>query len=221
MAKRRDSVVGPVLAVPLVTLRFKTTKMGKRGRRLLFAGLGVVFVVAILAARAGYMLVVDSPQPSDVILVLAGETDHRPMRAIQLLDQGFARGIVLDVPSDAKDFGFSEIELARRYVEKFPEASAISICPIVGLSTKDESHDAEKCLASESGTRILLVTSEFHTRRALSVFQHEMRGKSFSIAAARDDREFGERWWQHRQWAKTCAYEWMRWIWWNAIDRWR
>jgi hypothetical protein len=207
--------------VPLVTLAFKTTQMGKQRWLLTFVGVGLIFVLAIFAARAGYMLVVDSPQSSDVILVLAGETDHRPMRAIQLLDQGYARRIVLDVPADARDFGFFEIELAQRYVAKFPEASSISICPIVGLSTKDESHDAEKCLDKESGSRILLVTSEFHTRRALSVFQHEMHGKTFSIAAARDEKEFGERWWQHRQWSKTFAYEWMRWIWWSAIDRWR
>ena len=207
--------------VPLVTLAFKTTQMGKQRWLLTFVGVGLIFVLAIFAARAGYMLVVDSPQSSDVILVLAGETDHRPMRAIQLLDQGYARRIVLDVPADAKDFGFFEIELAQRYVAKFPEAAAISICPIVGLSTKDESHDAEKCLEKESGIRILLVTSEFHTRRALRVFQHEMHGKTFSIAAARDEKEFGERWWQHRQWSKTFAYEWMRWIWWSAIDRWR
>jgi hypothetical protein len=221
MAKRRVGADVYDLAVPLVTLAFNTTQMKKRGGLLLFAGLGAVFVIAIFAARAGYMLVVDSPQPSDIILVLAGETDHRPARAIQLLDKGFARRIVLDVPADGKDFGFSEIELAQKYVEKFPEAASISICPVVGLSTKDESHDAEKCLEHESGSRILLVTSEFHTRRALSVFQHELHDKIFSIAAARDEKEFGERWWQQRQWAKTFAYEWMRWVWWNAIDRWR
>jgi uncharacterized SAM-binding protein YcdF (DUF218 family) len=68
---------------------------------------------------------------------------------------------------------------------------------------------------------VLIVTSEFHTRRALSIFRHELRGKSFSTAAARDDREFGTRWWQHRQWAKTCLYEWLRLVWWNLVDRWR
>src|ERR1700722_5961539 len=221
MAKSRCGAAACDLTVPLVTTAFKTTRMGKRGWLWLFAGLGVLFVMASFAARAGYMLVVDSPQPSDLIVVLAGETDHRPLRAIQLLDQGYARRVVLDVPADAKEFGFSEIELAQRYVGKFPEAASILICPVVGLSTKDESHDAETCLEHESGTRILLVTSDFHTRRALSVFRHELHGKTFSISAARDGREFGERWWEHRQWAKTCAYEWMRWIWWNAIDRWR
>jgi uncharacterized SAM-binding protein YcdF (DUF218 family) len=192
--------------------------MGKRG----WIGLLLVFGGFIaFADKAGYMLVVDAPQPSDVIVVLAGETDKRPQRALQLLAKGYARRIVLDVPAEAKDFGFSEIELAQKYVEKFPEAASISICPSEGLSTKDESHDAEKCLRSETGNRVLLVTSDFHTRRALSVFRHELRGKSFSVAAARDDREFGEKWWKHRQWAKTCTYEWVRWLWWNAVDRWR
>jgi DUF218 domain len=178
-------------------------------------------LLTVFGARAGYMLVVDAPQPSDVIVVLAGETDKRPLRALELLDQGYGRGVVLDVPAEATDFGVSEVELAQRYVHQFPEAAAVKICPIEGLSTKDESHDAERCLRGESGNRVLLVTSDYHTRRALSVFRHELPGKSFSAAAARDDREFGERWWRHRQWAKTCAYEWFRWIWWNAVDRWR
>lgn len=61
---------------------------------LLVAGL-IVF-----AANAGKMLVVDSPQPSDVIVVLAGETDSRPARALELLDQGYARRLLIDVPVD-------------------------------------------------------------------------------------------------------------------------
>ena len=49
--------------------------------------LAVLVIVALLvfAANAGRMLVVDAPQRSDVILVLAGETDRRPARALELL----------------------------------------------------------------------------------------------------------------------------------------
>lgn len=192
--------------------------MGKRGW---LWGLGFAGLLIAFAAAAGHLLVVDTPQPADVILVLAGETDKRPAEALKLLDRGYAPRIVLDVPADAKEFGVSELELAQKYVQQLPEAACISICPIEGLSTRDESHDAEKCLQSVPGNRVLLVTSDFHTRRALSVFRHELRGKTFSVAAARNDKEFGERWWRHREWAKTCAYEWMRMIWWNAVDRWR
>lgn len=166
---------------------------------------------------------VDAPQPSDVILVLAGETDYRPVLAMQLLKQGYARRAILDVPAGQQMFGFSEVDLAEKYIQSLPDAAAISVCPIIGLSTKDESHDAEKCLNrdNEGGDRVLIVTSDFHTRRALSVFRHEVRGKTFAVRGSHDEIQFGPRWWQHRQWAKTCFEEWMRLIWWTAVDRWR
>ncbi len=181
----------------------------------------VAAMLLIFAANAGRLLVVDAPQPSDVILVLAGETDRRPARALQLLEQGYARRVVIDVPAEARIFGSTELQLAEKYVQGLPQAASIRICPIEGLSTRNESHDAEKCLAGEGGSRILIVTSEFQTRRALSIFRHEVRGKSFSVAMARDDAEFGTRWWTHREWAKTCLGEWERLLWWTFFERWK
>ncbi len=177
-------------------------------------------VLTAFAMDAGRLLVVDDPQPSDVILVLAGETEHRPARALQLLDQGYGRRVVIDVPADAMIFGVSELQFAEKYVAGLPEAAEVRICPITGLSTREESHDVERCLANETGRRILIVTSEFHTRRALSILRHELPSKTFSVAVARDDAEFGTRWWTHREWAKTCVGEWERLLWWTAVERW-
>ena len=55
---------------------------------------------------------VDAPERSDVILVLAGETEHRPARALELLSQGYGRRVVIDVPAAAKIYGFTEVQLA-------------------------------------------------------------------------------------------------------------
>jgi len=183
-------------------------------------GVAVVLIV-VFAANAGKMLVVDDPKPSDVIVVLAGETDHRPTLALELLEQGYAHRVLIDVPADAKIYDSTQVQLAEKYVRGLPQAADVRICPIVGLSTRDESHDVEQCLTHEQGTRILLVTSEFHTRRSLSTFRQELRGKTFSVAAARDGSQFGTRWWTHRQWAKTCLDEWLKVIWWNAVERWQ
>jgi uncharacterized SAM-binding protein YcdF (DUF218 family) len=185
----------------------------------LWAGLLAVALIAF-AANAGRFLVVDEPKRSDVILVLAGETDRRPARALELLRQGYAGRMVIDVPAAAKIYQFTELQLAEKYVESLPEAATVTICPIKGLSTREESRDAARCLELEGGNRILIVTSDFHTRRSLSIFRHEVRGKVFSVAAARDDAQFGTRWWTHRQWAKTCMDEWLRLLWWSALERW-
>jgi hypothetical protein len=185
------------------------------------AAVGGAVLLITLGANAGRMLVVDAPEPADMILVLAGETDRRPARGLQLLDQGYGRSVMIDVPATAMIYNFSQVDLAQKYVQGLPQAPAVRICPIVGLSTRDEAHDVEKCLAGMEGRRILIVTSEYHTRRALSIFRHEIRGKYFSMAAARDEREFGTAWWKRRQWAKTLLAEWERLLWWSAVDRWR
>jgi DUF218 domain-containing protein len=175
----------------------------------------------LFAANAGKMLVVNAPEPSDVIIVLAGETDRRPARALELLRQGYGHRLLIDVPAAGKIYNLTQVQLAKEYVQGLPEASAIGICPIAGQSTRDESRDVVKCFEEKDGKRILLVTSDFHTRRSLSTFRHEIPRKIFSVAAAYDDAEFGARWWTRRQWAKTCLDEWMRLWWWNCVDRWR
>lgn len=177
--------------------------------------------VLVVGANGGKWLVVDEARRSDVILVLAGETGRRPERALQLLEQGYGRRVVIDVPAGATIFTFSAIELAKKYVQSLPRAADVSICPIVGLSTKDEARDAERCMAGEPAASVLLVTSDFHTRRALKIFRHELPARSFSVAAAYDDTQFGTRWWTHRQWAKTAVDEWLRLLWWDVVDRWR
>jgi len=183
--------------------------------------IALVLVFVFFAAEAARVLVIDSPQRSDVILVLAGETDRRPARAFELLHQGYGQRVLIDVPADAKIYAFSQLELAQKFVSDLPDARSVSVCPIYGLSTREESHDAEKCLASLKSDQVLIVTSDFHTRRSLSIFRHELRGRMFSAAASHDDTQFGTRWWRHRQWAKTCTEEWLRTLWWNGVERWQ
>ena len=191
-----------------------------RSRRpWIFCVVGVLLLV--LARNAGRLLEVDAPQKSDVILVLAGETDHRVERGLQLLEQGYGRTLIINVPASARVYGLTEIQLAQQFIERLHPNGPIRICPIEGLSTKEETWDAEKCLQQWGGDRVLIVTSDFHTRRALSIFRRELPHRSFSIAAVYDATQFGSSWWKHRQWAKTCLDEWLRLSWWNAVDRWR
>src|SRR6202035_4250051 len=166
---------------------------------ILALAVAIALSVGLTAGAAKY-LVVDAPRPSDVILVLAGETSHRPERALQLLAQGYGRRIVLDVPDNLKIYEFTQIQLAEKYVQDLPNGSMVSICPIRGLSTRDEAKDAERCLARGDNETVLIVTSDFHSRRALSIFQREIPGRSYSVASSRDEEQFGARWWTHRQW---------------------
>jgi hypothetical protein len=180
----------------------------------------IAVLLAGLAAGSGRFLIVNDLQKSDVIMVLAGNTDHRPARGLELLRQGYAPRLIINVPADDRVFQWSEVELAQKYVEGLPEAKSISICSIHGLSTKAEALDASSCLQQACAHSVLLVTSDFHTRRALSIFRKEVPEHAYSVSAAFDADEFGAQWWKHRQWAKVNIDEWMRLVWWELVDRW-
>jgi DUF218 domain-containing protein len=180
----------------------------------------VLLVAVFFLSTSGGFLIVNDLQRADVIVVLAGETNHRPGRALQLLAQKYAPKVLLDVPLGDVEYDRSLLDIAKEYIQHAPQSQPITICPIVGLSTKTEAQDVVHCLGS--GThRVLVVTSDFHTRRARSVFEHELPRYQIFVTPAYDPTQFGTRWWQHRQWAKNNFEEWLRLVWWKLVDRWR
>ena len=169
-----------------------------------------VFVVAALASQAARFLVVDEPEKSDAIVVLAGETNVRPARALELLRQGVAPRVFLDAQTRDLIYDQTLTDIAQKYVNGLPEANRISVCPIAGFSTIAEADDVSRCLQPLGAHRVLIVTSASHTRRALTIFRHRLPQYQFSVAAARDPAQFGEAWWTNREWAKTTFDEWVK-----------
>ena len=186
----------------------------------LFPGLLLVVILVALASQAARFLVVDNPEQCDAIVVLAGETNVRPSRALELLRQGVAPRVFMD--AETRDLIYDQrlTDIAQKYANGLPEASRVSVCPVTGFSTNAETDDVNRCLQSLGAHRVLIVTSDFHTRRALMIFRHRLPQYQFNVAAARNPAEFGDAWWTRREWAKTIFEEWSKLLWWEAVDRW-
>jgi len=182
----------------------------------------IVFLIfSALASQAARFLVVDEPEKSDAIVTLAGETNVRPARALELLRQGVAPRVFLNVQTRDRIYDQQLTDIARKYASGLPEANRVSVCPIAGFSTKAEADDVSRCLQPLGAHRVLIVTSDYHTRRALTIFRHRLPQYQFNAAAARDPAHFGEAWWTNREWAKVTFGEWSKMLWWEAVDRWR
>ncbi|MBV9609559.1 MAG: YdcF family protein, partial [Acidobacteria bacterium] len=82
-----------------------------------------------------------------------------------------------------------------------------------------ETKYVESCIGSAQS--VMLVTSDYHTRRALAVFRKRLPNHIFYVAGASNPYLFGRRWWEHREWAKTTAMEWEKLLWWELVDSWR
>ncbi|MFZ0314139.1 MAG: ElyC/SanA/YdcF family protein [Candidatus Korobacteraceae bacterium] len=193
-------------------------------KRLVIAA--VILVAALfLIVQSGSHLVVDRPEKSDAILVLAGDrNDVRYWRSLELLRAGYGRQMVLD-ESTERMFGRSYAEHAAEFAARTAgeQTSSISVCVIRGDSTLQETTDAGRCLAQLQPPphTVLIVTNDFHTRRALSIFHRRLPQYQWSAAAASDNTVFGLPWWKKREWAKTNLTEWQKLLWWEVFEQWR
>src|SRR5580698_4950719 len=183
--------------------------------------IGLFLIGILVSSQAGRFLVVDKPEKSDAIVVLAGETRFRPAHGLELLRQGWAPRMFMNAETRNLIYDQQLIDIAQKYANSLPEADRVSVCPINSFSTNAETEDVSRCLKPINAHRVLLVTSEFHTRRSLMIFSHRLPQYQFSVAAARNPAQFGEAWWTNREWAKTVLDEWMKMFWWQTVDRWR
>lgn len=182
---------------------------------------GLVFL-ALVAALGGQILVVERPRKAEVIVVVGGEGNLRIQRGLQLLREGYAPRLVITARATWHLFGWTEADLARHFVSQLePDlAQRTSVVQITAQCTWEEATEVKEFLTLMGMRSALLVTSQFHTRRALSIFRRMLPGIECGIVAVPEAYVFGIRWWQHREWAKTTFHEWVRLLWWMAVDRW-
>jgi uncharacterized SAM-binding protein YcdF (DUF218 family) len=189
----------------------------------------IIVLILFLAAafcivHAGDYLVVNQPERSDVIVVLAGDhNDHRYWRGLELLREGYAQNMVVDATTDLM-YGHTHAQYASDFAAQSAggNRAQISICAITNDSTVQESSNIRNCLAqlNPAPRSALVVTSDFHTRRALSILRSRLPQYHWSAAAVPDTDLFGHPWWHQREWAKTCLYEWEKLIWWRCFESW-
>jgi hypothetical protein len=168
--------------------------------------------------------VLDRPSPSDAIVVLAGDpADTRLARGLQALNAGLGHQLFIDADGRSPVFGRTLAQLAETYIQALPpeQATHIHVCPTAARSTFAESAEVARCLAPLRPRRVLIVTSDYHTRRALSIFQRRLPQYEWSVTAAYDASEFRQDYWNNRQWLKMTLLEWQRLIFWELVERWR
>jgi len=159
-------------------------------RRLLVAFL-LLAIWSLLAWAGARWLVVDAPLArSDAIVVLSGSSTYveRAQKAAALFREGRSPKIILT--NDNRQGGWSSVEqrnpfFYERAISELTHAgvpqSAIEVIPQPVYST----HDEAALLRSYSDTRglhsLIVVTSAYHSRRALSTFRTAFATSSVAI----------------------------------------
>jgi len=184
-----------------------------RRRRLL---LSAFVIVALLSGWAfvslGRVLYeVDPLERSDIIFVLDGSYMERPAEAAHLYTEGWAPRIILSrrLPDNAENIllqqglkiqSVMDAQKNAMVLMGVPE-NAIEIMSATRDNTAGESAALRQLLQSRGWSRIIVVTSKFHTARAGFAFRRSFRGTSIEVIvhATRYDTTDIDRWWEPRR----------------------
>jgi uncharacterized SAM-binding protein YcdF (DUF218 family) len=172
--------------------------------------LGLIFHNAVLAAMGSYLVNADSPQKADIALVLAGDAEgNRILTAAQLVRRGYVSRVLVSGPSGL--YGYHECDLAIPFAVKagYPESYFLHF-EHDARSTQEEARDAIVRLRELGAHKILLVTSDYHTRRAGKIFRSAAPDLQFIVIAAPDVSFTADGWWHTRQGEKTAFNEWLK-----------
>jgi uncharacterized SAM-binding protein YcdF (DUF218 family) len=170
----------------------------------------------LLRAMARWLDVGEPPRPAEYVMVLNGCEDTRPLVAAALVGAGFARhALVAEVaPSPAADYAFPPCHEINRQVllrRGVPE-SDITVLPAAALSTYDEAETLAAFLRDRPNSRVLVVTSDCHTRRSRWIFARTLAERAdqlWFVSAPSDD--FGvDDWWRAETGFITIVMEYLK-----------
>ena len=198
---------------------------GRRGGPVLLVALACLAAWSLLAWGAAKGLIVSSELPrADAMVVLAGSTAYveRTHRAAQLFREGRAPKVILT--NDNQQSGWSN-ELQRNPL--FIERAAGELALSGGVPESDvemlrqpvsSTHDEALLLrgyAEAHGLRsLLVVTSAYHSRRALWTFRKVFEGSGINvglmIVEPGEETPRPATWWLHLSGWRTVAGEYLK-----------
>ena len=166
------------------------------------------FHAQIFSALGSYLVHQDQPKHADLALVLAGDaTGNRIIRAAELVRQGYVPKVVVSGPSG--QYGLYECDLAIPFAVRagYPESYFIHF-EHDAHSTQEEAANAVAELKRLGARHVLLVTSDYHTRRAGRILRAAAPDVEFTVVAAPDLYFSAGGWWHNREGRKTFLVEW-------------
>jgi uncharacterized SAM-binding protein YcdF (DUF218 family) len=190
-------------------------KLKPRSRRswpwvLSLVGLVLVVVLhaRILSALGDYLVQASPPQKADAALVLAGDGwGYRVLTAAHLARDGFVPQVLVSGPDGA--YGLHECDLAIPFAVKqgFAESSFVHV-EHSARSTMAEAQVVLPVIRRMGLKHIIIVTSNFHTRRAGAIFRRLAPDLTILVVAAPDRNFTADGWWHGREGQKTFLMEW-------------
>lgn len=154
-------------------------------------------------------IVEDSLERSDALIILSGDNFYadRATRAADLYRRGMAPEVVASGKRLRPFAGVAEL-MVHDLLERGVPKDKIEAFPQDADNTREEAQALALLVARKKWRSIIVVTSNFHTRRARYIFHRVFPSAiRVQIASARDGDFDPDQWWQHRKSIKKLTTE--------------
>jgi uncharacterized SAM-binding protein YcdF (DUF218 family) len=163
-----------------------------------------------LAALGGLLVESQEPFHAEMVVVLAGDqTGHRILKGGELIKQGYAPKALVSGPECCYDRFESDLAISFAVQHGYSQDWFIPL-PNSARSTFEEARIIMAELERRHVRRFLLVTSNFHTRRAARVYRRLASPGSFRVVAAFHPDFSPGGWWHSRAGQKEFLTEWLK-----------
>jgi uncharacterized SAM-binding protein YcdF (DUF218 family) len=184
--------------------------------RLIFLLLVLGFLVFLYSVRhpmmrlAAQFWVVDDPVAQSDVLIVLGDDNYagdRAFHAADLYREGIAPVVVASGRLLRKNASMTDL------MEHDLESFGVPATAIVKLThraenTREEAVEAARLIQSRGWKRVMIVTSNYHARRARFIFGRVLPSSiSLRVSGARDSEFDPSRWWETRQGQKLFMLE--------------
>lgn len=179
---------------------------------LLALVLGTIYLVRapLLRAFADWWIVDEPLEKAQAIVVLGGDDVDavRVRHAVELYRAGWAPKIVLSGAQIRPYLNESEL-MARDAREAGAPAEDLIPAPTGAGSTLEEALKLRRIFAEHKFRKVIVVTSNFHTRRSRTIFRaiYQKQGTDTIFSAAPDPAFPPDRWWQEREGRGAIVFE--------------
>jgi uncharacterized SAM-binding protein YcdF (DUF218 family) len=154
-------------------------------------------------------IVEDPLERSDAIIVLSGDNFYadRATRAAELYRRGMAPVVVASGQRLRPFAGTAEL-MVRDLSERGVPKDKIEAFAHDADNTREEAQALAQLTARKKWRNVIVVTSNYHTRRARYIFDRVFPSTvKVRVASARDGDFDPEQWWQHRKSLKQLTRE--------------
>lgn len=174
---------------------------------------GWKFSEIVLKRLGNYLVLKSNSSTSDIIVVLGGGSIQRIRTGVRLYQKGFSPKLLI-----YKNISLNKFLLTNTISTSTTEEAVrlgVNIKNIIHVSssrtTEDEAKFFHKIVVRSGLKSAIIVTDNYHTRRASILFRHFVRQHNFrfSFYSPTLERFDPEKWWHKKEDTKVLIYEYL------------